>query len=106
MQEWLDRIALTDLVMRYCRACDRRDFAQVRTLYHDDAIDDHGAMFRGSPDEFVAWLPEVTSHWCSARPNGRGRRLLDHRVRGGAVPGRSLRRQTCHDADEWLGTGT
>lgn len=55
----LDRIALTDLVMRYCRGIDRRDFALVRSLYHDDAIDDHGAMFSGSADAYVAWLPEA-----------------------------------------------
>jgi len=66
-QEWLDRICLHDLVMRYCRGCDRRDFALVRSLYHDDAIDDHGGMFRGSADEFVAWLPGVTSHWALTR---------------------------------------
>ncbi|MEC3948229.1 nuclear transport factor 2 family protein [Sphingobium sp. HWE2-09] len=60
---WLDRVALHDLVMRYCRGCDRRDFALVRSLYHDDAIDDHGAMFTGGPDAFVAWLPEATAHW-------------------------------------------
>ncbi len=63
MQEWIDRMALTDLVMRYCRGCDRRDFALVRSLYHDDAIDDHGAFFRGSPDEFIALMPEATAHW-------------------------------------------
>jgi len=62
-QTLLDRVALTDLVMRYCRGCDRRDFALVRALYHDDAIDDHGAMFSGGPDEFVAWLPTVTAQW-------------------------------------------
>ena len=62
-QPLLDRIALHDLVMRYCRGCDRRDFALVRSLYHDDAIDDHGAMFKGGADAFVAWLPEVTAHW-------------------------------------------
>lgn len=62
-QSLLDQIALRDLVMRYCRGCDRRDFALVRSLYHDDAIDDHGSMFKGDPDEFVAWLPQVMSHW-------------------------------------------
>lgn len=67
MQEWIDRMALTDLVMQYCRGCDRRDFALVRSLYHDDAIDDHGAFFCGNPDEFVAWMPEVTSRWALTR---------------------------------------
>jgi len=54
--EVCDRMALDDLVMRYCRGIDRRDFELVRSLYHDDAIDDHGKMFCGSPDEYVAWL--------------------------------------------------
>ncbi|AZI34930.1 nuclear transport factor 2 family protein [Caenibius tardaugens] len=63
VQSLLDQIALRDLVMRYCRGCDRRDFALVRSLYHDDAIDDHGTMFKGTPDEFVAWLPEAMAPW-------------------------------------------
>lgn len=63
MRELADRIALGDLIARYCRGCDRRDFALVRSLYHDDAIDDHGAMFRGGPDDFVAWLPQAMAPW-------------------------------------------
>ena len=58
-----DQLAIRDLVMRYCRGCDRRDFPLVRSLYHDDAIDDHGTMFRGSADAFVAWLEEATAPW-------------------------------------------
>ena len=59
LQELLDKQALRELALTYCRACDRRDFALLRSLYHDEAIDDHGAMFCGSADEFVAWLPQV-----------------------------------------------
>jgi hypothetical protein len=59
----LDRVILTELVMRYCRGVDRRDYALIRSLYHDDAIDDHGAMFCGGPDEFVAWLPTILANW-------------------------------------------
>lgn len=58
-QELLDQVALRDLVMRYCRGIDRRDFALVRSCYHDDAIDDHGGMFCGSPDDYVAWVAEA-----------------------------------------------
>jgi ketosteroid isomerase-like protein len=63
LQELLDKQALHELVLTYCRACDRRDFALVRTLYHDDAVDDHGAMFTGGPDEYVAWLPQVMANF-------------------------------------------
>ena len=60
LQTLLDKQALHDLVMRYCRCMDRRDFAQARTLYHDDAIEDRGGIFSGTIDEFIAWLPQVT----------------------------------------------
>jgi hypothetical protein len=56
-----DKQALHELALTYCRACDRRDFALVRSLYHDDAVDDHGSMFHGTADEYVAWLPRVLS---------------------------------------------
>jgi ketosteroid isomerase-like protein len=59
----LDKHELHELVLTYCRAIDRQDFALVRTLYHDDAIDDHGDMFKGSPDEYVAWLPTIMANW-------------------------------------------
>lgn len=63
LAEALDRIALQKLVWAYCHGIDRRDFDLVRSLYHDDAVDDHGAMFCGSPDEYVAWLPAMLANW-------------------------------------------
>jgi hypothetical protein len=61
--ELIDKQALKELVLKYCRACDRRDFCLLRTLYHDDAIDDHGAMFKGTADEYLAWLPGVLANF-------------------------------------------
>lgn len=63
VEHLLDRAALERLVTAYCHAIDRRDFKLVRSLYHDDAVDDHGTMFCGSPDEYVAWLPAVLANW-------------------------------------------
>jgi hypothetical protein len=63
MQLMLDKHELRELGLTYCRGIDRQDFALVRTLYHDDAIDDHGDMFKGNPDEYVAWLPTIMAMW-------------------------------------------
>lgn len=51
--------AIRDLVLRYCRAIDRKDYNALAALYHADATDDHGAMFNGAASEFIAWLPSM-----------------------------------------------
>ena len=68
IRELLDKQAIRELNLRYCRAVDRRDFALLHDLYHADAIDDHGGYFCGPAREFIAALPQimapnrVTSH--------------------------------------------
>jgi len=59
LRELADREAIRELVYRYCRAVDRRDFAQLATLYHPRAIDDHTPYFCGPAAEFVARLPQI-----------------------------------------------
>lgn len=49
--------AIKEVVLRYARCIDRRDFATLATLYADDSIDDHGGFFCGSGADFVEWLP-------------------------------------------------
>lgn len=53
--------AIRDLVLRYCRAIDRKDYAALAELYHPDATEDHGAMFLGAASDYVQWLPEQLS---------------------------------------------
>lgn len=50
----LDKDAIRDVVLRYCRGIDRMDAELVRSCYHPDATDEHGS-FSGPVDEFVAW---------------------------------------------------
>ncbi|MBO6902124.1 MAG: nuclear transport factor 2 family protein [Rhizobiaceae bacterium] len=57
------RDCLLRLVNTYSRACDRRDFNLLRSLYHDDAIEEHGDMFTGSADEYVEWVASALSNW-------------------------------------------
>lgn len=59
LQQLIDREAIRDLIWRYCRAVDRRDFTALRELYHPDATDEHGGMFQGPAQAFIDKLPEI-----------------------------------------------
>ncbi|HEX4110172.1 MAG TPA: nuclear transport factor 2 family protein [Solirubrobacteraceae bacterium] len=52
--ELQDRQAIQDCLMRYSRGIDRLDRELLLSVYHEDAIDDHG-VFVGTPREFVDW---------------------------------------------------
>jgi ketosteroid isomerase-like protein len=52
------RTAIEDCLKRFARAVDRQDWVLARTLYHDDAIDDHG-FFKGPPDAFLAHIAKL-----------------------------------------------
>ena len=58
VQALLDRQAIHDVVVRYCRGIDRLDLELVRGCYHPDATDDHGS-FLGTRDEYVEWVGGV-----------------------------------------------
>jgi SnoaL-like domain len=59
LQELLDKHALYEVVVRYCRAVDRGDEELLRTVYWEDARDEHGYV-NGTPDEFIRHLRETS----------------------------------------------
>ncbi|MDB5702331.1 MAG: hypothetical protein JWL66_2530 [Sphingomonadales bacterium] len=67
------RDALRDVATRYARAVDRRDLDLLRSVYHDDATDEHGTVYSGPASGFVDGFMEVmkdfelTAHYiCNA----------------------------------------
>jgi hypothetical protein len=47
----------------YGLCVDRRDYASLRSLYHDDAIDDHAPFFVGPASDYVEWLRTMLPNW-------------------------------------------
>ena len=70
VSELADREAIRDCLYRYCRGVDRCDEDMLRSVYWEDAFDDH-CLFAGKREELIAWvLPllrqrESTSHTIS-----------------------------------------
>lgn len=59
LQALLDKQALYELAVHYARAIDRRDRDLLLSVYHDDAVDEHGTLFTGGPVQYADWQPEV-----------------------------------------------
>lgn len=53
LQRIIDEQAIREVLLRYCRGIDRRQFDLVRSCYHPDAFDDHGS-FKGNVEDFIA----------------------------------------------------
>jgi hypothetical protein len=62
-----DRVQIEDLHSRFIHAADRRDYQLLRSLYCDEAIDDHG-LYHGPVEGYIDWLRvvqddfEMTTH--------------------------------------------
>jgi len=50
----LDKQAVTETLLGYCRAVDRRDADLMRKVYWPDAVDDH-AVFKGDVEAFIRY---------------------------------------------------
>lgn len=63
LQRLIDTEAIREVALRYTRGIDRHDEALLRSAYHPDATDDHGA-FIGSVEGFIEYANRVhTQNW-------------------------------------------
>jgi hypothetical protein len=49
------RDEIRQCLARYCRGVDRKDWALLRSTYHEDAHDDHGA-YKGDVEGLIEWI--------------------------------------------------
>ena len=55
----LDKKAIEEVLVSYCRGADRGDADLIAAAYHEDAIEDHGGTFLGSAKDYVAMLRRI-----------------------------------------------
>lgn len=55
-EEIADRLAITDVIHRYCRAMDRIDADLGHSVWHEDGEADYGVIYRGSGRGFIDWV--------------------------------------------------
>jgi SnoaL-like domain len=69
LQMLLDKEAIRDAVLRYCRGVDRLEPEMIRSAYHPDGYDDHGDL-KGGRDEYIdALVPLLRRHYVSTSHN-------------------------------------
>ncbi|ROO86460.1 SnoaL-like protein [Actinocorallia herbida] len=62
----LDKQEITELLTRYLRSADRGDAAGLAACYLPGATEDHGGVFTGTAEDYVADITPVLTH-----PRGR-----------------------------------
>lgn len=55
LQRLLDKEQIRDVMLRYARGVDRRDWELVRSAFFVDGVDEH-ADFQGTRDAFITWV--------------------------------------------------
>jgi hypothetical protein len=57
-----DRLAISDVIYRYCRAMDRIDHELGYSVWHEDGTADYGDFFKGTGRAFVDWTLAQHGH--------------------------------------------
>jgi hypothetical protein len=60
--ELLDKQAITEVLARFMRACDRGDPDSLRACFHPDATEDHGGTYLGPASAWVDSIEPTLMH--------------------------------------------
>jgi hypothetical protein len=63
LKQGADRAAIENLLGLYCRAIDRLDVELLKSVYHTDGVDDHGAICANA-HEFAAQIVAMLKDLC------------------------------------------
>jgi len=61
IEQLLAKDEIRDVIYRWMNAVDRKNWAVIPTLFHEDAYDDHG-MYKGGVPGLMEWLPQRHAH--------------------------------------------
>lgn len=61
------RIAITDILHRYCRAMDRMDRDLALSCWHEGGTDEHAPLYAGTAAGFVDWVTALHAAFVSTR---------------------------------------
>jgi len=59
LQALIDKKAIEEVLISYCRGADRGDADLIAAAYHEDAVEDHGGTFNGPASDYVAALRDI-----------------------------------------------
>ena len=59
IQALLDRQAINEVLVSYCRAVDRADVELLRSCYHPDATENHGGTFEGTATAYIDGIAPI-----------------------------------------------
>jgi SnoaL-like domain len=76
LRELIDRQEIWSLLLRYGRGIDRLDRELIRSIYWDDAVDDHHT-FVGSADDFIDWALSHTRDQNTVHHHGVGNHYVE-----------------------------
>lgn len=76
LRELIDRQEIWSLLLRYGRGIDRLDRALIRSVYWDDAVDDHHT-FIGNADDFIDWAFAFSRDYNTVHHHGVGNHYVE-----------------------------